>query len=87
MTSTTVVNGMPDCIRNLLICSLIELDYTDQESIVCHQLFFKYQTQSGFSFASVVADYGEPYGRTEHYGELGELFSIMSAIKPLTSGT
>ena len=27
--------------------------------------------QSWFSFASVVADYGEPLGRTEYYGELG----------------
>ena len=48
MSSTTVVNEMPDCIRNLLICSLIELDPIDQESLVCHHLFFKYQTQSGF---------------------------------------
>ena len=32
---------------------------------------FKYQTQSGFSFASVVAGYEEPLGRTEHYGEQG----------------
>ena len=31
----------------------------------------KYHIQSGFSFASVVADYGEPFGRTEHYGEQG----------------
>jgi hypothetical protein len=41
--------------------------------VICGLLNFKYQTQSGFSFASVVADYGEPYGRTEHYGELGEI--------------
>ena len=72
MFSTTVVNGMPDCIRNLLLCSLVDL--INRSGIYCTSSVV-FQIPDAVWVFICLRSYKlrRAVGRTEGYGEPSNL--------------